>query len=760
MATLAAEPLAARSGGNGSHPSSSFEHVDYDVFINYDQPVYPSPSVSLSAEPSEANASQQSLPPPCPPSGGVNQSVTAPSGLVPGQGPTESTDDPSAHTSMAAQQQSLHDAKTVSTCAADSSSNFIAVPAHEYEQFKQQTGLPPGALANTIALNMPQSVSAVGAHAHHVGLGSEDLSFHHFPGSNLTDYSGYQYAGVGSMGFPANSATFLPLATGPLDPTSVSMATTQHTPGSRLEASASMPAIALNGQEVPSMTARDTNHQPGQQRQQQQQQQQQLLLQQQQQQQHHQQQQQHFSLASQGSWPFDVTAHQSQEDAPQFTPCDVDSTAALLATNLKSGRYVDPAAISANGSRADPSSGVAPGAQTGRMYPGIHSQQAAMAKAAAEQRRALAIAAQQRQLTHRFQDISGASLTPQAAGQMQLPLAQLREATQASDLRVKPSISFAPDRTDPDVQNRINRILASMRQPAATICDPAALPTAKPTPLHITRTKKDEDEMDEDERLLASEEGKKLSSRERRQLRNKVSARAFRSRRKEYIGQLEGEVTAKTNEANDLRMQNSALAEENARLMEFTRMLLSSPHFAHVLREYGDALTGYLNPSQQRQPSQQSRRGDPCDSHTYQQPTAAVNSEIKVAQPGQSLPVTTLDPRPHVKQSAVGASEGEPQQSYDFAAPPTQTAQQWSATSRTARNPAMPADVRVSDATAHHSSSAMYQNESSYQGNDLSRDSNTARFTSSMPYQPDCLHDNGLPTTMNTAVNAIGDRAS
>ena len=34
------------------------------------------------------------------------------------------------------------------------------------------------------------------------------------------------------------------------------------------------------------------------------------------------------------------------------------------------------------------------------------------------------------------------------------------------------------------------------------------------------------------ERLLASEEGKKLSSKERRQLRNKVSARAFRSRRK------------------------------------------------------------------------------------------------------------------------------------------------------------------------------------------------------------------------------------
>lgn len=47
-----------------------------------------------------------------------------------------------------------------------------------------------------------------------------------------------------------------------------------------------------------------------------------------------------------------------------------------------------------------------------------------------------------------------------------------------------------------------------------------------------SRMRKDEDDMDEDERLLASEEGKKLSSKERRQLRNKVSARAFRSRRK------------------------------------------------------------------------------------------------------------------------------------------------------------------------------------------------------------------------------------
>jgi len=37
---------------------------------------------------------------------------------------------------------------------------------------------------------------------------------------------------------------------------------------------------------------------------------------------------------------------------------------------------------------------------------------------------------------------------------------------------------------------------------------------------------------DEDEKILASEEGKRLNSKERRQLRNKVSARNFRVRRK------------------------------------------------------------------------------------------------------------------------------------------------------------------------------------------------------------------------------------
>ena len=53
----------------------------------------------------------------------------------------------------------------------------------------------------------------------------------------------------------------------------------------------------------------------------------------------------------------------------------------------------------------------------------------------------------------------------------------------------------------------------------------------------------------------------------------------------EYIGQLEGEVALKAQEANDLRVQNRQLAEENTRLTDLTRMLLSSQAFSGFLNE-------------------------------------------------------------------------------------------------------------------------------------------------------------------------------
>ena len=157
--------------------------------------------------------------------------------------------------------------------------------------------------------------------------------------------------------------------------------------------------------------------------------------------------------------------------------------------------FIDPSSITA------PISNNGLPTQTGnvgRLWPGMHQQQAAMAKAQAQQKQQQQIIQQQRQ----------------AAG-VRPPQQRVRTAHP----------------TDPLVEEKISQLLNSMRQSSVTTeGDDSQTSVAGMT--QTQRAKKDEEEMDEDERLLASEEGKKLSSKERRQLRNKVSARAFRSRRK------------------------------------------------------------------------------------------------------------------------------------------------------------------------------------------------------------------------------------
>ena len=113
----------------------------------------------------------------------------------------------------------------------------------------------------------------------------------------------------------------------------------------------------------------------------------------------------------------------------------------------------------------------------------------------------------------------------------QAALAKAQAQRQQQQMQRQPSAQPKPraksgQPTDPIVEQKITQLLNSMRaKPANGDSQPMPL-------LNMPKPKKDEDDMDEDERLLASEEGKKLSSKERRQLRNKVSARAFRSRRK------------------------------------------------------------------------------------------------------------------------------------------------------------------------------------------------------------------------------------
>lgn len=241
---------------------------------------------------------------------------------------------------------------------------------------------------------------------------------------------------------------------------------------------------------------------------------------------------------------------------------------------LLNSSFVNPAAI---GGQQNPSQSLPSQAHPGRVWPGMHQHQAALAKAQAE--------AQQQEQQRRT-----------LANQKPLPSTHSGQASRSGS-STKPPV-------DPIVEESISRLLNQMRHSsvASSHDDDAATPTGNGPLSNSARMRKDEEDMDEDERLLASEEGKKLSSKERRQLRNKVSARAFRSRRKgmtignqqcvisadvyiEYIGQLEGEIAAKTNEADDLRSKNEELVAENTRLTDLTRMLLSSPAFSTFLND-------------------------------------------------------------------------------------------------------------------------------------------------------------------------------
>lgn len=157
-------------------------------------------------------------------------------------------------------------------------------------------------------------------------------------------------------------------------------------------------------------------------------------------------------------------------------------------------QYVDPNALGGHElAQAGPST------QVGRMYPGMHQQQAAMAKAQ-QQRQHNDMIRQQQMQQRRVEEVPNAA-APRGTRQ-----------------------------PDPVVEERISRLLQQMRANAVAAGETSPSPSSVLP--HMAKAKKDEADMDEDERLLASEEGKKLSSKERRQLRNKVSARAFRSRRK------------------------------------------------------------------------------------------------------------------------------------------------------------------------------------------------------------------------------------
>lgn len=181
--------------------------------------------------------------------------------------------------------------------------------------------------------------------------------------------------------------------------------------------------------------------------------------------------------------------------------------------------YPNASAGPSNGNFVDPNSINQTEPTAGRVWPGMHSQQA---QQAAMQKQQQAQAMQQRQMKIQAQQAQ----YRQAANHSQGPSASMSQQPQGQSQGKRASHA-----TEPHVEESISRLLHQMRQNSTVSSGEEGDSPGGVLP-HIARMRKEEEDMDEDERLLASEEGKKLSSKERRQLRNKVSARAFRSRRK------------------------------------------------------------------------------------------------------------------------------------------------------------------------------------------------------------------------------------
>ncbi|KAF9980831.1 hypothetical protein BGZ65_004633 [Modicella reniformis] len=97
---------------------------------------------------------------------------------------------------------------------------------------------------------------------------------------------------------------------------------------------------------------------------------------------------------------------------------------------------------------------------------------------------------------------------------------------------------------------------------------------------------------------------KKMTSKERRQLRNKLSARNFRVRRKEYISSLEAQVKEARNEAAELQKKLDQ-SELNCQFLrqELDTARLPQTLFNGMSREHANLLASLLNPNTESFPT-------------------------------------------------------------------------------------------------------------------------------------------------------------
>lgn len=120
----------------------------------------------------------------------------------------------------------------------------------------------------------------------------------------------------------------------------------------------------------------------------------------------------------------------------------------------------------------------------------------------------------------------------------------------------------------------------------------------------------------------------------------------------EYITQLESEIAAKVTENGELKSQNRALVDENKRLQELTRMLLSSSSFSGFL----DNLS--TNPNTLPQPNQQIKTEEPQQQQAQQQRQLPKDVNAFGAQPTQQQIGMAMIPEQNMDFSMLSLDTG------------------------------------------------------------------------------------------------------
>ncbi|KAJ2556353.1 hypothetical protein EV175_002067 [Coemansia sp. RSA 1933] len=156
---------------------------------------------------------------------------------------------------------------------------------------------------------------------------------------------------------------------------------------------------------------------------------------------------------------------------------------------------------------------------------------------------------------------------------------------------------------------------------------------------------------------------KSMSSKERRQLRNKISARNFRVRRKEYLSNLEAEVRMHKEEADGLRRDLITTKKENQQLRDelqklrqrFNAVTVSQPaatalSSATMVRAAAAASGPPQRPHQQAKPVAKTVSASPAAT------PAAASTSAAVTPAAPAAPMVRFNPHKDIGQAAAKKS--------------------------------------------------------------------------------------------------------